>query len=446
MSNIIKVKEERNVLSFDGEVFNLVANSTNFYLKFELDSEWELNSVITVIFNFDGKNEYVELDENRMCQIPPTNSSRVWFCITTEPDEISKLSSTILSLDVEESGETDTSEVEFYQNTHKNLMGVVQDLLTGNNIKAKNAEFADVAHESETQVSLDGDEDVAGVKNFTGTILHNSNHVLDSANTSQPNIIINGNFLINSRHQTLYTRRGTDIYTVDRWGIFQGNGSYNTISRAFKGLDETTPSVLCQWIEDTKNVLTNGKITISATINSIRYSQTIELPTSPTADVIFNIYECEDFVFRAYLNKSLFKLGVQFVVVNGVSIKIEKVKVEVSDFETRYIERTTAEETFLCQRYYQENIVSTIGFAMSSSNIIFPMFLTTTIRNVVSYNYLTYPLLSINGVTSRVETIKPMVVGPTGITMLMTGSDFDVNVLYPLSGGNMSLDGEIYLW
>ena len=37
MSNIINVKEERNVLSFVGEVFDIVANSSNFYLKFELD-------------------------------------------------------------------------------------------------------------------------------------------------------------------------------------------------------------------------------------------------------------------------------------------------------------------------------------------------------------------------------------------------------------------------
>ena len=128
MSNIINVKEERNILSFSGEVLKVVKNSTNFYLKFELDAEWELNTIVTAIFNFDGKNIYVELDENRMCQIPPTNSSRIWFCLTAEPDEVSKLSSTILSLDVEESGETDLSNVEEYRNTHSNMMGVVQNL------------------------------------------------------------------------------------------------------------------------------------------------------------------------------------------------------------------------------------------------------------------------------------------------------------------------------
>ena len=37
MSNIINVKEDRNVLSFEGEVFDLVANSTNFHLRFSFE-------------------------------------------------------------------------------------------------------------------------------------------------------------------------------------------------------------------------------------------------------------------------------------------------------------------------------------------------------------------------------------------------------------------------
>ena len=138
----------------------------------------DLNKIITVIFNFDGRYEYVELDENRMCQIPPTNSSRIWFCITTEPDDVSRLSSTILSLDVEASGETNTEQVEAYQYAHASMLGLVQNLLTGN-VNAKEAEFAVEAGVSRTQVSLTGDEEVAGEKNFLGTIKHNSNIVPD---------------------------------------------------------------------------------------------------------------------------------------------------------------------------------------------------------------------------------------------------------------------------
>ena len=75
MSNIINVKEERNVLTFVGDVFDIVANSSNFYLSFDLDEEWLKCSIITVIFDFDGEKCCVELLEDRTCQIPQTNSS-----------------------------------------------------------------------------------------------------------------------------------------------------------------------------------------------------------------------------------------------------------------------------------------------------------------------------------------------------------------------------------
>ena len=445
MSNIINVKEERNVLSFVGEVFNIVANSTNFYLKFELDNEWKLNNVITVIFNFDGQYVYVELDEDRKCQIPPTNASKIWFCITTEPDEVSKLSSTILSLDVEPSGETDITDIEFYRNTHNNLMGVVQNLLTGNGISAKYAEVAETAKVSQTQVSLTGDEEIDGVKNFTGILKHNSFIVPNCDEIGAPNLIFNANFKINQRGESVYTRNGSDIYTVDRWGLFKGNGTFQVSTCSLTGTDETQPTVFAQWIEDSKLPLLGKDVTASATINGVRYSGTVTLPETYKSDYIVNIAETEDFVFRLYVKRLQLKVSVQFLVNNGVTITLGCVKVEASSYQTKYVERSTAEDLALCQRYFQRLYLYSVGYGATSDKIQFFMNTATPLRNASSVYFVEYPSIIKDGVKTEATNITINKYSNNGVVFLLSGSNFAVNEPYTLVAGILYIDGEYYL-
>lgn len=451
MSNIINVKEERNILSFSGEVLKVVKNSTNFYLKFELDAEWELNTIVTAIFNFDGKNIYVELDENRMCQIPPTNSSRIWFCLTAEPDEVSKLSSTILSLDVEESGETDLSNVEEYRNTHSNMMGVVQNLLSGN-VSAKNADFANVAGVSLTQVSLTGDEEVAGEKNFTGTIKHNSNRVPDCYEISNPNLIFNANFVVNQRGEFYYARNGEDIYTADRWGIFKGNGKFDVRTHILEGLDETSPTVFGQWIENA-HLLKGKYITVGATINGERYVKTILMPETFVygEDYIDNIYECDDFVFRIYYfvdsTEEFSVLGVQFIVENGKSITIYDVKVEESSFETKFIERPIAEDLALCQRYFQRVNTWSVGYGLTTEKLVFFAPTPTTMRIVGKIAINTAPYVIENGSRTQMKgTIKFNNLTHNGVQFIYMPTEVSLVKYqhYHICTGNIAIDGEYY--
>ena len=451
MSNIINVKEERNILSFVGDVFDIVANSTNFYLKFELDSEWDLNTIVTAIFNFDGKYVYVELDENRMCQIPATNSSRIWFCITTEPDEISKLSSTILSLDVKESGETDLSNIEEYRSVHSNMLGVVHNLLAGN-MAVKSAEYANVAGSSLSQVSLTGDETIAGEKNFTGRIKHNSNIVPDCTEVSNPNWVLNANFRINQRGSSTYTRAGEDIYTVDRWGIFKGNGTFTVLTHTLEATDETSPTVFGQWIEDTY-FLKGKTITASATVDGVRYSKTITLPETFVfgEDYINNIYECDDFVFRIYfyvdwtIEKSV--MGVQFLLENGKSITIDDVKVEESAFETKFTQRSTVEDLTLCQRYYQALSTWSLGYALSTSKIVFFAPTITTMRNVGKVTVSNPPSYYLDNQKITMDgAIKLNSKGQNGIQFTYTSPTAIVKYsIFYICVGNITVEGEYYL-
>ena len=443
MSNIINVKEERNVLSFDGEVFNLVANSTNFYLKFELDSEWAQNSVITAIFNFDGKYEYVELDDERMCQIPPTNASKVWFCITAEPDDFSKLSSTILSLDVEETGNTNLENVEFYQNAHASLMGIIERLLTGEGLRA---EYANIANVSQSQVRLTGDEDISGVKNFTDKITQNSHPVIDSSQFSNPNYIINSNFTINQQGKSTHYRNGEDLYSVDRWYLCNGNGTFKYSKKTLTGMDENAPTILCQWIEDGWDLFLGKTVTCSATINGVRKSATVTLVDSVEEVTIYNLFETDGCLARIYIPNKNDVVGVQFLVENGTSVVLEKVKFEISEFETKYIEPTREEEIRRCSRYFQKLCGAGVGYSASDTSIYF--FVPTsgplrTMNNIIIKNS---PRVLINGMLVNPVNIITSSKYDNVVALLITDFPCEANKEYPVVHGTIYIDGEFYIW
>lgn len=443
MSNIIKIKEERNILSFDCDNIDIVANSTNFYLQFTFDEEWLESSIFTVVFDFDGRKEYVELDEEYKCQIPPTCSSKIFFCVTTEPSANKKLSSTILSLNVEPSGDTDLTNTQTYQTAKSKLLKLIEDLETGDNIKANQANYATTSGSSETQVSLTGDEEISGVKNFTGTLQSNSEKVPNVMEICNPNYIDNSDFSFDERGNFYYVRQGVDIYTCDRWGLFNGDGTFYAESKTLTGTDENAPTILCQWVDNAIYILYGKTITVSATINGVRHSKTMEiLPyKSYDEDCIINIYETDDYAFRVYVTR--LKLGVQFLVNNNVSIVIREVKLELSDFATKYMPRTYIEERTAMQRYFQTVRVTTIGYGLNSTKIVFPISLPTKMANP-TISVKTAPKIYKDGEKIEVSGYLAWQFPDNGIMLRVETTDVVVNGIYYLIGGVFYLDGEDY--
>lgn len=394
MSNIINVKEQRNVLSYVGDVFDIVAKSSNFHLKFELDDEWKSCQVITVVFNANGKNYYAELDDDYMCQIPPVDAAKINFCITAEPGSDAKLSSTILSLDVRESGDTSLGDSLAYNEIHGKILGIVEDLRTGYGLRASKADtatladtatFAVTAGTSQTQVSLTGDETIAGTKNFTGTISHNGVIVPDVNQVGNDNLIVNGNFIMYNAAKSSYSRTGEDTFCADHWALLQHNGKFKTTKKTLTGSDESGPVILCQWVEDSLRLLYGKTITVSAKINGVVYYKTLTLPATFTEDTIYNIHTTDNFGFRLYVDRFYMRVGVQFLVVNGVTITIEDVKLEVSAIRTRYVERPTALEAAMCLRFAQDLRIHSIGFCNAESSISFFVNYGSTLKYVKSF-------------------------------------------------------------
>ena len=266
-------------------------------------------------------------------------------------------------------------------------------------------------------------------------------------NISNENLIINPNFTVISRGPGPFTRNGEDIYTADRWGLFKGNGKFIPSSHKLTGLDESQPTVLGQWVENGERFMFGETITVSATINDVRYAKTIQLPETYAEDYINNVYECDDFVFRIYVHKIKKVVGVQFLVVNGVSIKIYNVKLEVSPFETKYVDRSKREEVELCHKFYQELSIYSLGYGMS--NGLFRFFVPTEarLRGIVKVNFKLIPKFAKNGELIELsETITLFQQVDNGVVLTVQTTDFIQNEIYYLVDGKICVDGEFYLW
>lgn len=448
MSNIINVKEERNVLSFEGEVFDIVANSTNFYLKFTLSEDWSNCSVITVVFNLDGEKYFAEINPDKICQIPATNASKILFSITAEPDKDSKLSSTILSLNVEPSGCTCMDGVNVYENAHRDLLGLIGNLKKGIGVSA---EYARVAETSQTQVSLTGDEVISGTKDFSDRILYQSVAVPCFKEVCNPNLLINSSFAVyqNPKGGTTIKREGEDTLASDMWVLTNGDGSFHKNYHTLECTDQNgNPIIMSQWIENGGDFVLGKTITLSATIDGVRYSGTETIPLNPTEDIYFNVIMTENFAFRLYVKYTTQKTGVQFVVNPGVKITIDAVKLEESAYETKYIEPSYAEEFTRCKRYLQKLRVNTTAVATNSTTLEFFVPTSVTIRSSIGLTCKTLPTIAYNNgeTISKTFEIKTKLVQDNGILFKLTTTEiaFVVGAIYSLSNGVIYVDGGIY--
>ena len=448
MSNIINVKEERNVLSFDGDVFDIVANSTNFYLKFTLSEDWVNCPLITVVFNLDGEKYFVELDSDKTCQIPATNASKILFSITAEPDKDSKLSSTILSLNVEPSGCSCMDGVAVYENAHRDLLGLIGNLEKGIGVSA---EYARIAETSQTQVSLTGDEIISGIKDFSDRILYQSSAIPSFTEVSNLNHLMNSSFAVyqNPKGGTTITRDSEDTLASDRWVLSNGNGSFHKNYHTLECTDlDGNPIIMSQWIENGGDYVIGKTITLSATIDGVRYSGTETIPATLTEDVYFNVVMTENFAFRLYIKKSTKKTGVQFVVNPGVKITIEEVKLEQSEYATKYIKPSYAEEFAQCQRYLQKLRVNTFAVATDTMTLEFFVPTPVPLRTSTALTCKTLPTIAYNNgdAINKTFEIKVKLVQDNGVLFKLTTTElaFVVGAIYSLSNGVVYVDGGIY--
>ena len=444
MPNIINIKEERNILAFDSDVFDIVADSTNFYLKFELDEEWAQCSIITVVFDFDGEKCCVELDDERTCQIPSTRASKVLFCITAEPDENSRLSSTILALNVEPSASSFTEDEISYQQSHRNLLGLIENLKTGNGVYAERAKVADA---SLTQVSLTGDEAIVGVKNFLERPQIANSAIMSASEIQNANIILNPRFMVSQRQTSTTNCTGEAIACVDRWVLSGGVGKFVKGYKKITCTDTENPIILSQWNADTQHQMLGKTLTVSADVDGVRYSKTFTLPEKGSDEYIYNVHVSETGTFRVIYRGVFKRLGVQFIVNPGCEMVIDKVKLEFGEVATKFVERPSLVELQLCQAYFQVLEIDSIAKVYDETRIAFSVPVPVCPRNIAS-----------NIIVKKLPTIYKMdgtSFQPDSITIrvrkdnmyqfyAVCSGTLNANEVFMITDGKVCIDAEVY--
>ena len=346
MKNIIEIKEDGNRLDFLNTYSPIVCGNSNYILKFTFSEPWQKCLKKAAFFVVGEKKFTVDFDGDE-CEVPIMPNGDFVFVSIVSNDGINQMATTGLRIRLEPTiAAGDLSEYDQLASYLSKVIGEINKISNGEVV-------AKMAEKSLTQVDLESDQQIDGVKNFIGGIQKNGVDLLKKTEISNPNLIINGDFRINQRGLPSYT--GT-IYGVDRWQgsefltvTPQKNGSVNLSANGGQGY-------FVQRIEET-DCLWGKTLTMSFSINDIVYSATATLPSekpSSGGTFIDTIWVDGTVRARLYYYSSSKTLAYTFDVSNGKNLIIDYAKLEIGDVATKFIPRLYIEEIAHCQRYYEK--------------------------------------------------------------------------------------------
>ena len=274
---------------------------------------------------------------------------------------------------------------------------------------------------------------------------------------SNPNLLINPNFAINQRGQSSYTGSTSPVYCVDRWYLY-GDSTFETASKKVSLLKQY--SLFWQDIEN-YNDLKGKTVTFSISVSNVRGNalymkvfggQDIHITTDGIYTVTTTL-STSIAKFGCGLSRSTNDTGEASCVVNWA-------KLEIGSVATEFSPPSIAEELPKCQRYYQRfrqgaggyglPIIS-VGYASSTTTIVFPIALTCSMRNTPTVTYSEiYYRVSGNASNNLVSTVNSpsdysakgasVAITVTGASGLTLGQS---TVLQIRAGGYIAFDAEI---
>ena len=167
---------------------------------------------------------------------------------------------------------------------------------------------------------------------------------------SNPNLLINGNFLINQRGKDYYSGA---IYSVDRWTLTGSSTSFDTKTKLFQ--TSTQYGSIRQLFEDYASYA--GKtVTLSCKISNITGSDVYLALADGSQTKQINISTDGIYSVTTTITDSptrlvcmIYKTGTAG---NLAKATIEYMKLEFGEVATSFSPRPYAEELALCQRYY----------------------------------------------------------------------------------------------
>lgn len=317
----IHLKEEFNHLKIKTPYAPIVCGNKNYSISIDFSNDWSNIQNKIAVFVIGSKKTAVEFsgDTFAVPALPNANHAKL-IIMSAESESEAKVTSTF-ELNLKPTLHADDmKEFKPLSNYAQEMISKINGLVNGT-VKAKHAELAD-----------------------TATI---------SLNSSNPNLLINGDFKINQRGSSTYTCTKNE-YTVDRW-----LGSNNlTVTKTASGvtLSNTSTSAsttFVQKLEELYSSFAGQSLTLSAKIAGEIYFLTTTIPaTEPTTATTLKtatISTGVSLVMNVYPN-SILGFGIKLS--PEATTTLTYLKLEVGTSPTIFTPRPYAEELALCQRYF----------------------------------------------------------------------------------------------
>ena len=228
----------------------------------------------------------------------------------------------------------------------------------------------------------------------------------------------------------------------------KGDGSFKKSTKTLTGLDENNETILCQWIETSGPMVYGKTITVSADINGVRRSSSVMISDPGTEDMVYNLFVADGCQVRIYSKWSPKVIGLMFVVGNGTAVVLDRVKLEISDYETPYETPFKPDELLKCLRYYQEIIPAGVGYGLTEQTISYYVPLAVPLRVTGSVVVKNYPKVLMNGEIVAVTEENSFITNKieNNVVVLNIGNFPCVQYApYTIIHGTIFIDAEFYL-
>lgn len=237
---------------------------------------------------------------------------------------------------------------------------------------------------------------------------------------SNPNLLINPNFIINQRGKAEYTSNG---YTVDRWSAY--NVTVNRIQNGGVNLTFKSKGSFAQTLEkNVENVTLSIKVTqITGTVKLVCASKDIDINKPGVYSLSNNV------------DTSISQISLYNKTETSASMTVEWIKLEQGSIATTFIAPNVANELTKCKRYYNHIYFfhvfysATSNFDYSFSHVIQSMRIKPTVKLAQS---------SSSGLSKYSASVN---IG-SGLTVITTATTNKVGNCN--TGGIVELDAEIY--
>ena len=415
----INLKEEFNHLKIKPPYAPIVCGNKNYSISIDFSNDWSNIQNKIAVFVIGSKKTAVEFsgDNFAVPALPNANHAKL-IIMSAESESEAKVTSTF-ELNLKPTLHADDmKEFKPLSNYAQEMISKINGLVNGT-VKAKHAELAD-----------------------TATI---------SLNSSNPNLLINGDFKINQRGSSTYTCTKNE-YTVDRW-----LGSNNlTVTQTASGvtLSNTSTSAsttFVQKLEEPYSSFAGQSLTLSAKIAGEIYFLTTTIPaTEPTTATTLKtatISTGVSLVMNVYPN-SILGFGIKLS--PEATTTLTYLKLEVGTSPTIFTPRPYAEELALCQRFftkYNNNLyIRGVIVTTTQARGFIPLLQTMrTVPTVTIYN-VTSGNIVYDGNIIPCASYLYYITDPCQVTITFTASSNvpSQTICNISTGGAIDLDAEIY--